>query len=111
MITLTSQTTNTPGVKPFRKQRSCKDYTHPDDYTRQTTDTPGFNPFARYELSGYEYTYEVISWTDHCLIFSLLFCQVISAQQLPKPAGTKGEVRTKGEARKEDCNMKLSFPY
>ena len=41
------QTTDTPGLKPFTKQQSFKDYSHPDNHTRQTTDTPGFKPFTK----------------------------------------------------------------
>ena len=40
------QTTDTPGFKPFTKQQSFKDNSHPDNHTRQTTDTPGFKPFT-----------------------------------------------------------------
>ena len=43
-------------------------------------------------------------------LFPLWFFQVFSAQQLPKPADTKGEARTKGEVRKNNkikmlCNL------
>ena len=48
--------TDPPGLKPFIKQQSFKDYTHPDDHTRQTTDTPGFKPLTKQQsFKGYSH--------------------------------------------------------